>query len=278
MNHSQTPAPWRKIVEEKDWSSLDAYWRYARQGEAADILAALRRAVGTTKIVNGVEHDIIDREPAEVPADLVGAAEILREGELEAYAMGEDVYLQPYREQWAELSGQVLKDCRELEALPEVTEGDASMSRQLHARVARGELAWINRILAAMLVADDDDPNDDPALDAALQEHMATVAVKAFIAGQHFRAALGKVHEVDAIRGEINLEAAEHGGEVTSLLNKDNRERIMARMIDLIRNEGLNVTSAAWACAAEGLASQSAVRSTWYRHRKTVATPPLPQT
>lgn len=230
MSGSRAPAPWQRLFEAKDWDRLDAYWRHAPEAEAGDIFEALQRVVGTKEIVNGVEVDTVYREPGDVAADLVGAAEILREGEVEVYATGEDAFLPPFVERWAELAQLVLDQCAELDALTEVTEGAASMSRRHHAQQVPREFDAINRILAAMLVADDHNPSDDPAL----QEHLATVAVKAFIAGEYFRAALGKKHESDAVRGERVAGGARNAAHATNERHEALRERRMASMTELI--------------------------------------------
>lgn len=265
MSSSRAPASWRALFDAKDWNSLDAYWRHAPEAEAGDILEALQRAVGTKEITNGVEVDTVYREPGDVAADLVGAAEILSEGELEAYATGEEAFLPPYLEQWRDLSREVLDLCKELEALPEVTKGAASMSRRHHAQQVPREFDAIGRILTAMLVADDD-PDDDPDLGAALQEHMATVAVKAFIAGQHFRAALGKEHESDAVRGEKVAGGARNSAHATNARHAASREQRFARMRELVPEMG--VDAAACQCEVEGLGSWQGIKKQWNRHEK----------
>lgn len=203
---------WRQLFDKKKWDRLDDLWRHdVSQEVCAEILAALRKVVPVVERTNGTERKLEHALPHEVPADLAGAAKILCMGELEANALG-DGFTPTYLTQWNDLLPQVQRACAELAALPEVTVGDADMSRVYHATEAGELLAFIPAILEATLYPGDAEDEEPDELAPALQEHVATAVIYAFAAGRHFQLAVGKEHEPDAVRGEKVLTSARGGG------------------------------------------------------------------
>ncbi|SMO69569.1 hypothetical protein [Paracoccus laeviglucosivorans] len=257
---------WQKLVENKEWSALNDFWRHhASQEVCAEILEALRHLVPVFERTNGTESRFEHALPREVPPDLAGAAQILCLGELEATALDDD-FITTYLTQWNELFPQVQKSCAELAALPEVTDGAADMSRAHHAKKASELLAFIPAILEAMLYPGDAEDEEPDELGTPLQEHVAMAAVYAFTAGRHFQLAIGKEHELDALRGGKVLKSARKAAEQTNALHAAQRERRLARMAELVPH--LGPSQAARNCEREGLGAVSAILSQWHRHQK----------
>lgn len=257
-----TPEPeWLGLLRAHNWGALTGRMLSYPKAEQAALLDALRQMVPTTTEVNGTETQKRHKHPAELGHDpRAGAAKILLLGELEASVRGvpEDA-----GQTWQKLQHDVGRLMEDLVAAPEVTRGDASLSRRKHALDALAFLDEIERNSQAMILQLDD------AEDRRwLSEGLADLAALALRAGAAAQAAHGKVIESDAVRGAKVVTAARQGAEKTRQNNSAINMERLKRMGEL-RDSGHTKARAAEIAHREGLGvSADANRKLWQRSRK----------
>lgn len=263
---------WRELISAQDWETLEDFWIDQPASVCGEILEALRQIVPKVERINGTERALELAAPTEVPQELAGAARILMLGELEAASRrpdGPPTFLQ----HWSSVSEDARRTCSDLSALPEVTDRAPHMSRGHHAGQVMDLTDMVASVLRAMLASGDEDEEEDELddLGPSLQEHAATVAVCAFVAGRHFQLALGKDAEPDALRGIKVRDAARRGGESGGRKADDKSAIVIAEMSRILRERPhLTKTRAAELAYRKGHgASAEANRKLWERRGKT---------
>jgi hypothetical protein len=249
---------WRKAYKSRDWDSVDNWWRTSDdRAELLGLLGQLRRDVPKRTLENGVEtvEESISSEKA--GEGWKGAAEILELGELEAKVAGvpaDDAAI------WSEQSEGLSAELRNLLAMPEVTEGDAELSRRAHAGRALEALEQIAETIRFRIGMYDQDEREP------LCEFAAAIAINALRAGYFARAAESKKMEVDAVRGQKTKSSAKTGGETRARQTKPTKDAVIQKMRVLIE-AGHTVSGAADAAHRVGIgSSQDANRKLWYQN------------
>lgn len=213
---------------------------------------------------NGAESVKAHVHPDRAPPEWKGAAKILRIGELEAYVEGPPPTM---LERWAEEQARVRKLMAQYRDDDEVTEGDPSLSRGAHASEVFALFEGIHFVTE--LMCDQIDPDQGSSDRAWLRETLSEVALLAFHAGAHARAADGKVIEGDAVRGAKVIAGARKSAEMTSALKSGKTAAILAAMKrQLAEDPTCTVRKAARTVYKQGLgASEEANAKLYHRHR-----------
>jgi hypothetical protein len=144
--------------------------------------------------------------------------------------------------------------------MPEVTKGDAELSRRAHAERALEALEKLAETIRFRVGLYDPDEREP------LREFAAAIAINALRAGYFARAADSKGFETDAVRGQKTKSSAKTGGEIRATQTKPTTDAVLAEMRLLI-DAGVNISRAALAVHKKGIgSSKEANRHLWNLH------------
>lgn len=256
---------WQRLYEERDWAALEIWFHHT--GERDELIAfrdALLRDVPTVPRENGVERRIDPVSVEAAPAEWKGAATILHEGELEAAIEGTPPTASAL---WDQERLRVTDILRRLAGEPEVTKGDATMSRKAHIATVMEHLKEFDFAVGVMRseLLRAGEAEDDIRW---LMEMVAEIALPIFRAGIHAHAADGKAMEADAVRGKKVYQGAQGSTAVRRQKSAKAREARNALMDELIAN-GQTAANAARILFKRGLGvSELAIRRDYYRELK----------
>jgi hypothetical protein len=189
MQEGKPMSDWQRLYEKRDWAALEVWFHHT---EERDQLIAFRDALvrDLPKVgrENGTERRIEPVLAKEAPAEWKGAASILHDGELDAAIDGTPptaVVL------WDQERLRVTDVLERLAGEPEVTSGDATMSRSAHIATALEHLKEFDFAVGFMRseLLRVGDADDDMRW---LNEMVAEIALPIFRAGIHAHAADGK--------------------------------------------------------------------------------------
>lgn len=200
---------WQRLYEKRDWAGLEVWFHHTEERD--QLLAfrdALTRDLPKVERENGLERRIEPISAKAAPPGWKEAARILHGGELDAAIAGTPPTALAL---WEQERSRVTEILERLAGEPEVTKGDASMSRRAHIATVMEHLKEFDFALSFMRgellrVGETDDDI------RWLNEMVAEIALPIFRAGIHAHAADGKAMEADAVRGKKVLKSAKEGG------------------------------------------------------------------
>jgi hypothetical protein len=249
---------WQRYYDERDWTAIESWWRSSEDRTAlSELYAQLQRDVPKRTLHNGVEIYEESVKAKEAPAEWRGAAEILEIGELEAKVLG-DPLSDP--EIWADQVSKLRVELETLAKEPEVTEGDALLSRRAHAERALEAIHMIDETIRfrTLLYKPEEQPQ--------LLEFLANIAINAMRVGYFAKAAETKAIEVDAVRGRKTITSAAVGGRTLAASARPKTEQTLSKMRTLIEEKRLSVSRAAATAFKQGFGSSpEANRKLWGR-------------
>ncbi|MCE6960001.1 hypothetical protein LAZ40_13315 [Cereibacter sphaeroides] len=232
-----------------------------------ELFEFLRQSVRMTEIKNGTEWAKRHIHPLKAEVHMRGAAMILFAGELEASISREPP---PPDDEWTEIRAEVEAKLTSLLEAEEVTEGDASLSRQSHASVALQCLREADGPVKALMRGLDGKERRGVA------HHLGELARLWFAAGYRARSALGKEDEASALLWDkesrtvqARKDGAAQAGQLAADSARENRLPIMEAMHRRIAG-GAKVSDAARHVHDVDKLGTSfeANRQMWYQHRK----------
>ena len=256
---------WQRLYKKRDWAALEVWFHHTEERDQLIAFRdALTRDIPKVERENGIERRSEPVSAEAAPDEWKGAATILHDGELDAAIEGTPPTALAL---WEQERLRVTEILDRLAGEPEVTKGDAAMSRRAHIATVMEHLREFDFALSFMRgellrVGETDDDI------RWLNEMVAEIALPIFRAGIHAHAADGKAMEADAVRGKKVYKGAQGSTAVRRQKSAKEREARNAMMDELIAN-GQSAANAARILSKRGLGmTEDAIRRDYYREQK----------